>query len=107
MTDAADDLILSGRSIAAQEARQLGLVHSVSAEPEKALEEFVSEHILPKSAAALRFAVKSSRFEMHQVFLKNIDVVEKMYVQELMETQDANEGIQAFMEKRKPVWKNK
>ncbi len=103
---AADDLVLSGRSIPAQEAKQLGLVHSISSEPEKELSEFISKHILSKSAVALQFAAKSSRFEMHQAFLKNIEAVEKMYVQELMETEDANEGIRSFMEKRKPVWKN-
>lgn len=103
---AADDLVLSGRSISAQEAKRLGLVHSVSPEPEMQIEEFLSEHILPKSGVALQFAAKSSRYAMQQAFLKNIEAVEKIYVQELMETEDANEGVRAFMERRKPVWKN-
>ncbi len=103
---AADDLVLSGRSITAQEAKQIGLVYSVSANPQTELDDFLAKNILPKSAAALQFAVRASRYEMHLAFLKNISALEKMYVQELMETQDANEGIKAFMEKRKPVWKN-
>ena len=103
---AADDLVLSGRSISAQEAKQLGLVYSISSEPEEKLNEFITKYILPKSAAALQFAVKFSRFEMHPAFLQNIDALEKMYVQELMETEDANEGIRAFLEKRNPTWKN-
>ena len=104
---AADDLVLTGRSITAQEAKQLGLVHTVSSEPLKELEEFISTHILPKSTIALQFSVKSSRFEMHQAFLKNVDQIEKLYIQELMKSEDANEGIAAFLEKRAAVWKNR
>lgn len=103
---AADDLVLTGRSITAQEAKQMGLIYSVSADPQIALDEFLTQHILPKSAAALQFAARASRYEMHEAFLQNIEALEKMYLSELMATSDANEGIQAFMEKRKPVWKN-
>jgi cyclohexa-1,5-dienecarbonyl-CoA hydratase len=103
---AADDLVLSGHFITAQEAKQMGLVYSVSADPQAELNDFLAKHILPKSAAALQFAVRASRYEMHLAFLKHIEALEKMYVQELMETADANEGIKAFMEKRKPIWKN-
>lgn len=104
---AADELILTGRTVTAEEAHRMGLVHSVSDEPEQALGDFLTEHILPKSRTALDFCVKSARFEMHQAFLTNIDQVEELYVQQLMATEDANEGIQAFLEKRRPVWKNR
>ncbi|MFQ5649404.1 MAG: enoyl-CoA hydratase-related protein [bacterium] len=104
---AADDLVLSGRSILAQEAKELGLVHSVSGEPEKDLEAFIAKHILPRSAIALRLTAKASRFEMNRAFLKHIETLEKLYVEELMETEDANEGILSFLEKRKPVWKDR
>jgi enoyl-CoA hydratase/carnithine racemase len=33
--------------------------------------------------------------------------VENIYLHELMKSEDANEGVRAFMEKRKPVWRNK
>lgn len=102
----ADDLILSGRSITATEAREIGLVHAISDDPESQLNEFISKFILPKSRTALEFTANTARFEMYQAFLKNIDAVEARYVQELMETEDANEGITAFLEKRKPVWQN-
>lgn len=104
---AADDLILSGRTIAAYEAHQLGLVHSVSDDPQAALNAFLETHILPKSAVALEYAVRSSRFEMNRVFLENIDRVERLYLEELMRTNDANEGILAFMEKRQPKWRHR
>lgn len=103
---AADDLVLSGRLMTAPEAKQLGLAYAVSVDPQAALDEFLAKHILPKSASALQFAARASRYAMHQAFLKSIEALEKIYVQELMETEDANEGIKAFIEKRKPVWKN-
>lgn len=101
---AADDLILTGRSLTAHEAQQLGLVHAVTADPEKALHDYLSEHILPKSAAALQFAVKAARYDFYRTFLQHLEAVEKLYLQELMATEDADEGIRAFMEKREPKW---
>ena len=103
---AADDLILTGRSISSAEAKELGLVHSVSDHPEVKVEEFLKAHILPKSAAALRLAVRASRFGMHRAFLADIQVLEEMYLRDLMATRDAHEGIEAFMEKHQPVWRN-
>jgi len=32
--------------------------------------------------------------------------IEEIYLKQLMETNDANEGINSYMEKRNPVWKN-
>ncbi len=104
---AADDLILTGRTISAAEAKQLGLVHSVSAQPEVRVEEFLQAQLLPKSAAALSLAVRASRFAMHRAFLQDIQALEEMYLQDLMNTEDAHEGIEAFMEKRQPVWSNR
>ena len=51
--------------------------------------------------------VKATRWNMHQTFLREIDALEKSYVEELMALEDPNEGIAACIEKRKPVWKNK
>jgi cyclohexa-1,5-dienecarbonyl-CoA hydratase len=104
---AADDLLLSGRSITAEEACRIGLVHEVAEDPSAALDEHLVRHLLPKSATALRFAARASRHEMHRAFLENIGSLESTYVRELMETRDANEGIQAFLDKRPAVWENR
>ncbi|KAA3601494.1 MAG: cyclohexa-1,5-dienecarbonyl-CoA hydratase [Calditrichaeota bacterium] len=101
-----DDLILSGRTITAQEALEMHLVHSVSENPETKLKDFIETHILPKSAVALHFSVKSARYDYYHHFNKNINSLEKMYIEELMETKDANEGINSFLERRKPNWTN-
>jgi cyclohexa-1,5-dienecarbonyl-CoA hydratase len=40
-------------------------------------------------------------------FLKQLEEVERVYLSELMQTHDAQEGIRAFLEKREPIWKGK
>ena len=44
---------------------------------------------------------------MHRAFLQDIQALQEMYLQDLMNTEDAHEGIEAFMEKRRPVWSNR
>jgi cyclohexa-1,5-dienecarbonyl-CoA hydratase len=62
---------------------------------------------LPKSATALRFAVQAARQTSRAAFLEGLDALERLYVAELMQTHDAREGIEAFLEKRPPQWKNR
>ena len=40
-------------------------------------------------------------------FADALTKVENLYLDELMKTQDAHEGVKAFMEKRKPIWRNR
>ena len=105
----AEELIITGKAINATDAKNCGLVSEVY-DDKHALEEgvnsFIEQQIVPKSAIALRFAVKSSRVKFNHILSNFLPVLENMYVNELMNTNDANEGINSFLEKRKPEWKN-
>ncbi len=102
----ADDLVLTGRSIDARTACDWGLVHGVADDGEALLGELLEKHLLPKSAAALRCANRAVRAGWHASLGRTLDEMERLYVDKLMETADANEGIAAFLEKRKASWKN-
>lgn len=101
---AADDLLLTGRTIKADEAHALRLVDALDEQPEAAAMNWVHEHLMPRSAAALRFATRAARHDFTRRFERDIAELERTYLEELMATQDANEGIAAFLEKRQPKW---
>ncbi len=103
----ADHLCLTGESWTADQARDAGLVHEVAEDPAAALEAFAQKHILPKSAASLRMAVRAARLGFNQSLREKFPEIERLYLEELMETADANEGIASFIEKRKPQWQNR
>lgn len=103
----ADDMILTGRSIDAATAHAWGLVHHVAEDLDQVLTALIEKHLGPKSAAALRFGNRASRFYFGRTLSEDLDHMERLYVNELMETEDANEGIASFLERRKPDWKNR
>jgi cyclohexa-1,5-dienecarbonyl-CoA hydratase len=103
----ADDLLFSGRSIGAEEAHRIGLVHSVSEDPVVAALTYFEEHLAPLSASSLRFAVRASRAEAVERIKAKIARVEKLYLEELMATQDAVEGLTAFLAKRPAQWQDR
>jgi len=105
----ADDLLITGRSISAQEAHSIGLVNEVFLnrnEMEERVDSWIQKQIIPKSASSLRHALRAARSNFNKVFLEELKALEDVYLDQLMETKDANEGINAFIEKRKPVWEN-
>lgn len=102
----AEDLLFSGRSISSQEALQMGLVQNVSADPEQAALDWFDQHLSQTSASSLRFAVQAARRQSLERIKDKIELVEKLYIDELMKTHDSLEGLTAFVEKRKAIWKN-
>jgi cyclohexa-1,5-dienecarbonyl-CoA hydratase len=104
----ARELILTGEIIDAVEAGRLGLCSYVvpSAQLEPKLLEVLAK-LRELSGTSLQFARQALDRGRGRSFEAALDDQENMYIHELMKTQDANEGIKAFMEKRKAVWRNR
>lgn len=104
----ASELILTGRTISGTEAAAIGL--ATRAVPDGQLENAVSEYIqhfgqLSSAAFAMTKKALYAWDSMH--FDKGLARAEKIYLEELMKTADAQEGIRAFIEKREPEWSGK
>jgi cyclohexa-1,5-dienecarbonyl-CoA hydratase len=106
----AENLIITGKAITADEGKSIGLINEVFEDKdtmEKSTDEWIKKNILNKSASSLRYVVRASRTTFNHLLRKMLPAVEEMYLNELMNTNDANEGINSFLEKRKPDWKNR
>ena len=106
----ADELLLSGGIISAEEAEKMGLLTQVYDDRESMLagvDTWTERQILRKSASSLRYAVRAARLEFNRVIKEKLREQERLYLDELMATHDANEGIASFLEKRKPEWQDK
>ncbi len=103
---AAEDLLWSGRSIAAPQALASGLVSTLADDPQAAALAYFDEHLAPRSAAALACAVTASRAPRVRELRQRLAEVEALYLGRLMATRDANEGLAAFMAKRAPIWEH-
>ncbi len=102
----AEDLCLSGRSVTAEEAHRFGLVDEIAADPVAAALAWARTHLLPKSASSVRYAVRAVRADVRAKLAIELPAIERLYLDELMRTSDAQEGLRAFIEKRSAVWQN-
>jgi cyclohexa-1,5-dienecarbonyl-CoA hydratase len=102
------ELILGGGIITAQEARELGLVNIVV--PPEELDETAAKFIgqfTKLSAPVLKYTRKAVFDGLLDDPGKALDKIEDIYLNQLMKTADAQEGLQAFLDKRKPEWTDK
>ncbi len=101
------DLLLSGRSITGGQAAAIGIACEAAADPEHAAHAYFEEHLKPKSASSLRHAVKAARLDYVARVKDKIRAVERLYLDELMATNDAVAGLEAFIAKRSPQWQHR
>ena len=102
------ELVLGGETIGAKDAQELGLVNAVypvetfSEDVEKFIKKFKG-----LSGVVMKATRKACLEGLRDDLGKGLQTIENIYLKELMATNDAMEGLQAFLDKRKPVWKEK
>ena len=105
---AAEDVLLTGRDLTAEEAYRIGIVNRLTAAGtlDETVGGFVAAHFIPRSPASLRLATEAVRGPKRQMIEERLANAERIYLEELLQLHDGVEGIQAFLDKREPEWKN-
>ncbi len=103
----AGDLLCSGRSVGGADALDMGLVDALADDPAAAALGYFDAHLAPKSASSLRLAVRAVRADYCERMIARLEEVEALYLNELMSTRDAVEGLNAFVAKRPAIWENR
>lgn len=104
----ASEMLLTGKIIEAAEAEKMGLVNKIVplASFDSELESFL-QPFSELSLVGVKHSKKGIKLGLETSFLEGLERIEKTYLRELLTTEDAHEGLKAFMEKRKPLWKNR
>lgn len=99
-------MIITGSMLDARGLKDAGLATLVAdtGDIQTVVDVLIRDEILPKSSSSLRFANQAARLSLVRHYRGLIKDMEKLYLNELMKTHDANEGIHSFLEKRSPVW---
>lgn len=104
----AADLIFTGRTFSGDAAASWGLANEALADDRIGQAVQSRLDLLRKLSPAALGLAKKAFYAWDSMHLdKGLARAEKIYLEELMQTEDAQEGIQAWMEKRKPEWKGR
>jgi cyclohexa-1,5-dienecarbonyl-CoA hydratase len=104
---AAEDLLLSGRNLSGVEALAAGLVQQLADDPVAAAIDYFDAQLAGRSAAAVACALSAARVAYLPEVRRRIGEVERLYLDRLMHTHDANEGLAAFIAKRTANWEHR
>ncbi|CAN5740522.1 enoyl-CoA hydratase-related protein [soil metagenome] len=98
--------ILTGAPLSAREWHARGLVHLLAEAGalQGTVDNWFDSHLAPKSAAALRHGVAAARMAVTAHVRDVLPKLERLYLDELMSTHDAVEGVEAFIARRPPSW---
>jgi len=103
----AEDLLYSGRSIDGLTAAAWGLANQAAAEPAAAALAYFDANLADKSASSLAHGVHAARSAFADLARARLAEAEESYLNDLMDTHDANEGLAAFLAKRRPAWEHR
>jgi cyclohexa-1,5-dienecarbonyl-CoA hydratase len=102
----AASMILTGQSWTGVQALHRGLVTRIAPPGSLApmLEAFLDECFVPRSPSALRHATRAVRRPVIHALYEELPKLDRIYLDELMQEPEADEGIRAFLERREPRW---
>jgi cyclohexa-1,5-dienecarbonyl-CoA hydratase len=105
----ATNAVLSGESRSAGHWAEAGLIELTApvAQLASRVDAWFAEHLAPRSASALRHAAAAVRTGLLAHVRDTLPVLERLYLEDLMRTVDASEGVDAFMQKRAPRWRDR
>ena len=102
------EVVLGGEIFDAAKAEKLGLVNTVL--PVDSFEEGVQQFVqkfMKLSPVVLAYTKKAVKAGLNKGFFDGLKAIDDIYLNGLMTTADAKEGLSAFMAKRQPVWQGK
>lgn len=102
----AQQMVLTGQRLPATDLSSMITTIAPAGTLQQTVDSFIEAQILTKSASSLRFAARAAKMTIKDHYQRHIGEVERLYLNELMATHDAVEGIEAFLEKRPAQFTN-